>query len=76
VTRIDTGEIMQVFDSPRYANLLQQMEAVEQQLKEAREQEAPLVIARIKELIQTYGLSPSDLGVVKPRRKKLESHSE
>ena len=51
--------------SSSYKELLQQREIIEKQIVEAREKEFTAVIAEIKQKMQDYGITASDLGLAR-----------
>ena len=54
-----------------YKDLLQQRELLEKQIEEAKVREFDVVIVEIKQKMQDYGISASDLGLVRgPKAKK------
>ena len=52
-----------------YAQIQKQIEALQRDAEKVRRQEVEGVIARIREAIQVYGLTASDLGLDGARRK-------
>jgi DNA-binding protein H-NS len=56
-----------------YAQLMKQIQTLNQEAEKIKRKEVDGVVARIKEAIQAYGLTAADLGLTAPRGPRAKS---